>query len=390
MIKKIPVSELKIGMYIVDVDRKWVDEPIFDLGVVIKTERELRNFQELFKFVWIDTDKGIDAPDVSVSEENIAVEVTKEDEKVDFEEEISRARIIYREAKKAVKDLLLSARVGSSFKVDSIRKIAEEMVESVLRNSEALLSLSRIKSHDEYTFQHSLNVGVLSLSLGRRIGLSRDELYNLTLGSLLHDIGKMRVPERILNKPGKLTEEEFEIIKKHPVFGYKILSELKDIDSSAFLPVLEHHERISGEGYPFGKKGNISLFGKICAITDVYDAITTDRVYHRGMIPYEALSRMYRWADRDFDKKLLEAFVKSVGIYPVGSVVLLSSGEIGVIIKQNKELLRPVVRIVMDNRKNRVKPKDVDLMKEPLEIKRPIDGKSYGIDPNYYIDGGKS
>ncbi len=389
MVRKIPSKELQVGMYIVDVDRRWVEKPVFDLGIVLRTQEEVENFKKLFKYVWIDTERSKVVPrEVEVKEEGMPeVEEVVQEDPVEFEKELERAKVVYQEAKRVVKDVLSSARFGEALKVDAVRKVAEEVVESVLRNTRALVSLSRLKSYDEYTFQHSVNVGVLAVSLGRRAGLKEEDLYRLSFGALLHDIGKMRVPERILNKPGKLTPEEFEVMKKHTILGFKILADQEGVDGGEVLPALEHHERISGEGYPLGKKnGAISLFGRISAIVDVYDAITSDRVYHKGLTPYEALSRMYSWVDRDFDKKLFEIFVKTVGIYPVGSVVVLSNGMIGIVEKQNPNLLRPVVKVVKV-KGNFVKPFSLDLEKEGLSIEKAIDGREEHIDPNLFLEG---
>ena len=391
MVKKIPSKDLQVGMYIVDVDRRWVEKPVFDLGIVLKTQEEVENFKRLFKYVWIDTEKSKVVPRVveekEEDEKGPRIEEVVQEDPVEFEEELEKAKVVYQEAKKVVKDVLSSARFGEALKVEGVRRVAEGVVESVLRNARALASLSRLKSYDEYTFQHSVNVGVLAVSLGRRVGLGEEDLYKLSFGALLHDIGKMKIPDKILNKPGKLTPEEFEVMKKHTILGFKILANQKGVDEREILPPLEHHERVSGEGYPFGKRdGDISLFGRICAIVDVYDAITSDRVYHKGLTPYEALSRMYSWVDRDFDKKLFEIFVKTVGIYPVGSVVVLSNGMIGIVEKQNPNLLKPVVKVVKV-KGNFIKPFSLDLEKEDISIKKAIDGKEEHIDPNLFLEG---
>ena len=175
MVKKIPSKDLQVGMYIVDVDRRWVEKPVFDLGIVLKTQEEVENFKRLFKYVWIDTEKSKVVPRVveekEEDEKGPRIEEVVQEDPVEFEEELEKAKVVYQEAKKVVKDVLSSARFGEALKVEGVRRVAEGVVESVLRNARALASLSRLKSYDEYTFQHSVNVGVLAVSLGRRVGL---------------------------------------------------------------------------------------------------------------------------------------------------------------------------------------------------------------------------
>jgi putative nucleotidyltransferase with HDIG domain len=273
---------------------------------------------------------------------------TKGEEGTPFAVELERAKEVYSEAKVLVKDLLQNARMGRAVDGEGAARVVDNMVDSIFRNGDALSSLSRLKSYDDYTFQHSLNVSVLALTLGRHLGLVKGELRRLGIGSLLHDVGKMRVPEAILNKPGRLTDEEFAVIKTHSLHGAKILMQTEEIPDECATVALNHHERFNGRGYPRGLEGlAIGKFGLISAIVDVYDAITSDRVYHQGMPTYQAMQKIYEWGKTDFYPVYVQKFVQCVGIYPIGSVVYLDTGETAVVARQNRDqLLRPWVKVV--------------------------------------------
>jgi putative nucleotidyltransferase with HDIG domain len=267
---------------------------------------------------------------------------------IPYRAELARANKVYSEAKTAVKSLLQDARMGKPVDGEQAARLVDNMVDSIFRNQDALASLTRLKSFDDYTFHHSLNVGVLALTLGRHLGMVRGELRRLGIGAVLHDVGKMKVPGEILNKPGRLTDEEFSVIKTHSAHGAKILMEAQDVPDECSAVALNHHERFNGGGYPRGTQGvGIGKFGLISAIVDVYDAITSDRVYHKGMPNHQGLQRIYEWSKTDFYPIYVQKFIQCLGIYPIGSPVMLDSGEVAVVYRQNHaQLLRPWVRIV--------------------------------------------
>ena len=370
MIKKIRVEDLEVGMFVEDFNVPWMDHPFMTSKKKIRSAREIdqvraHNIQE----VYINTDRGKDSTRaVPVEEATAAVaeafhrEVVAAEADPDpardpgptgavdpaFEAELVRARAVYDEAKGMVKGLLEDVRLGRSLDGDRAVKTVDGMVDSIFRNQDALTSLTRLKSFDDYTFQHSLNVSVLTLALGRHLGILKDELRRLGIGAILHDLGKMRVPEEILNKPGRLTDEEFAVMKTHPLHGAKLLMDTDAVPDDSATVALNHHERFNGRGYPRGLEGmSIGKFGLISAIVDVYDAITSDRVYHKGMESHQALQKIYEWSKTDFYPVYVHKFVQCLGIYPVGSMVELDTGEVGVVCRQNRaDLIRPVVRLV--------------------------------------------
>ena len=226
------------------------------------------------------------------------------------------------------------------------------------------MSLCRIREGDTYTFQHSVSVCTLLVTFCRYMEMTPEQIHEAGIGGMLHDIGKMRVPDHILNKPGKLTDPEFEIMKSHVVLGLETLRQTPGISRTVIQVAGEHHERFEGSGYPERIKGyEISTLGRMAAIVDVYDAITSNRIYHRGMEPPAALTKLFEWSDHHFDPELVQHFIQAIGIYPVGSLVRLASERLAVVIEQGAHgLLFPKVRVVYDiQRGRRITPVDLDL-----------------------------
>lgn len=397
MKKRIPVTDLEIGMYVADMNTPWLNHPFLLGNRVIKTAREIDALQKYgVRDVYIDTEKGVDsrrAVPARVADAESRADMFRElararredsDGKPDpleemavrrhgppsFEKELPRARKLYEEAKEEVTRLLDDARMGRALDGEAVTGMVDGMVASIFRNPDALVNLSRLKSFDEYTYHHSLNVAVLSIALGRSLGLVRDELRRLGIGAILHDVGKMRVPQEILNKPGKFTAEEFSVMKTHTFRGAKLLLESEEMEKECSAVALNHHERYSGNGYPRGIAGMaIGKPGLISAIADVYDAMTTRRVYDPGTTPQEALGRLFEWGGAEFHPVYVQKFIRCVGIYPVGTVVALDTGETGVVSAQNRpNLLRPWVRILRHSSGAPLeRPLDVDLTaKDPM------------------------
>ncbi|MEE9542374.1 MAG: HD-GYP domain-containing protein [Thermodesulfobacteriota bacterium] len=282
---------------------------------------------------------------------------------VDFDEEIEKAQSLKRDAQTVAGDLLSEVRAGKGIEPGKAKDVVDSMVDSVFNNQDALLSLSRLKDYDNYTFTHSVNVSILALALGRRLNFSRDDLGMLGMGGILHDVGKMLVPDNILNKPGVLTEKEFKEMKNHVTYGVDLLGKSRDIDDKSIYLASQHHERVDGSGYPTGMPGaDIHLFGRIGSICDVYDAMTTKRAYGDTPSPAVALKRIYGWKGQNFDPDLVDRFIMCLGIYPIGGLVKLDSGEIGVVRSANRNnLLKPKVLVFQDDEGKRyTKPFEVD------------------------------
>lgn len=423
MKKKIHVTELKQGMYVVELDRPWLETPFLFQGFLVRTNEEIASVRSLCKHVYIDTERGPDAgtpllrlnPAGGTESQprkpaKLSARVTGRNSKTakveemrpgrvygaetSFEEEIEHAREIRTEGRSVIENIFEDIRMGHSIDAEGAKAFVRKTAESIIRTPDAQVWLTQLKNKDEYTSIHSMNVCILSLAFGRYLGLSEDTLNILGLGALLHDVGKICVPLDILLKPDKLTGKEFAVMKRHPVDGLQIVSKTGGIPSSAMDVVYSHHERASGSGYPRGlSNSDISLFTKIVAIVDVYDAITSNRVYHHGMDTLAATKLLYERRHADFDAGLIEQFIKCLGVYPVGSLVELNSGEVGIIISFRPDRrLRPKVLKILDAQKQHYKPPFiVDLSRydekgsSAYYIKSALSSGSYGVNVADYI-----
>lgn len=363
---ELPTRALRIGMYVARLDRPWANSPFLFQGFEITEQAELDQLRALCKTVFVDPERGSAPPDhVGASRKAeasagphssqgstgaMAAEQPVPPDVVRLCEELPRALEVVQETRAYVSTMLEEVRLGRSVDCRTARHLVESIVESVVRTPNALALLTGLKHRDEYTAQHCVNVAILCVVFGRHLGLPPAELELLGLAGLLHDVGKMRVPLEILNKPGRLTADELAIMQQHPEIGADILSEATDLPRAVIEAAQLHHERADGTGYPFGMTGDrLSRTTMIVAIVDVYDAVTSDRVYHDGVAPHHALGMMYRKAPQSFDRKLFEEFMRCLGIYPVGSVVRLNTGETAVVTTADpRRHLRPVVLLLLD------------------------------------------
>jgi HD-GYP domain-containing protein (c-di-GMP phosphodiesterase class II) len=411
MIKKVDVSKLKIGMYISNFDRPWLETPFLFNKLLIKDDKQIEKVKKSCSYVYIDTEKGLDVKesesltDIDKKVEYEMKETIQEalkrepppEDKVAFHEELKEAKKVHKETKDVIKNVMEDARMGKSISSGDAKKVVDDMTESIMRNRDALLCLTQLKKRDEYTSFHSINVCVLCLAFGRHMGYQKNELRDIGIGALLHDIGKMKIPDEILNKAGSLTEEEFKIMKRHVIYSAEILSSSHGISPRALDIPLQHHERYNGSGYPKGLKGDeISILGLISSITDVYDAITSNRIYHNGMQSHEALKKMYEWRGKDFHPIFLERFIQCVGIYPFGTLIELDNSDIGIIISINRiHILRPKVLVILNSDNKPIKEqKVVDLTEKTpdnknykLSIKNILDPVALNIDTQEYLKG---
>jgi len=298
----------------------------------------------------------------NISDIYIEDEISKDIEIRDVVDDTTRI-----EAKVIVKNVMEDFKSTSRIKFESVSNIVNKITDDLLSNRDILVNLSDIKTTDDYTFAHSVNVCILSIITGIKLGLNQIRLKHLGVGALLHDIGKVNIPESILKKPSMLTDEEYDLIKKHTVFGHEILKTNPDISASSAYIALGHHERYDGSGYPHGVKGeNIHIFARIAAIADVYDALTSDRIYRPKMKIHEAVEYMMTVGSRVFDMEILQSFIKCIAIYAIGSGVLLNTGEKGIVVDVNRQFpTRPIVRIIYqaDGTKSS-KFEEVDLTKK--------------------------
>lgn len=377
MLKKISVHQLTLGMHLQEFCGSWMEHPFFRSSFVLNSDEDISAIlASSIKEVWIDCDKGLDvaAGETAVSEAESQAQVEDEIRQVaagqrqiapvSTAQELERAVKICGRAKQAVVSMFEEARMGNAVDVGGAKLLVEEIADSVSRNPGALISLARLKTADDYTYMHSVAVCAMMVALAKQLGLDEAQTRSCGLAGLLHDLGKAVMPMEVLNKPGKLTDAEFTLIKSHPVEGHKMLLGGVNVDPIAMEVCLHHHEKTDGSGYPDRLAGDqISLWARMGAVCDVYDAITSNRPYKSGWDPAESLRKMAEWSKGHFDPKVFQAFVKSMGIYPVGSLVRLSSGRIGVVMEQTgKSLTTPSVKVFFSTKSNmRIIPQLIDL-----------------------------
>jgi HD-GYP domain-containing protein (c-di-GMP phosphodiesterase class II) len=403
MLKKVDASQLRIGMFIHDLDCGWMEHPFVRNRFVLTRDEEIRKIlQAGIRGVTIDCARGLDVDDAPTVEEAAAAteaELTAiatrpvTPLRVTLAEEFDRAVSIRRQAAGMVRTVMQDARLGKAVELDKVAPVVESITTSILRNSSALLGLCVIKNKDDYTFLHSVSVCTLLVAFCRSRKMDAGTIYEAGIGGLLHDTGKALIPDHILNKPGRLTDEEFEVVRKHPRDGYEILRRSPEIGQIPLDITLHHHERRDGSGYPDRQsEKEISELAQMAAIVDVYDAITADRCYHKGMPAAEALRKMYEWSKFHFNPTLMQEFMRCVGIYPVGTLVLLESGRLGVVVEPHESsLLTPKVNVFYSTKSQAyIKPQTVDLSRGVGfgggdKIVRHESAEKWKVDPQRFL-----
>lgn len=287
------------------------------------------------------------------------------------------------QAENVVKDLMNDCKMGRIINIKPIQEIVGRIIQEVIDTRKILVKLADIRILDDYTFAHCVNVSVLSISCGMIMGYNKTQLQDLGTGALLHDIGKIKIPLEVLNKPGKLSDTEYKQIMNHSNYGYEILKTYSDIKEISALVALQHHERYNGKGYPLGiSNNNIIEYSKIVALADVYDALTADRVYKNAVLPYEAIEVIIASGGFHFDPNLVKTFVENISVYPIGSIVELNDGKIGLVVNVNRNLPhRPVLRILKnEDGHSNSHYKEIDLMvNNTLFVNKIISFKSMNI-----------
>jgi len=400
MFKKIAVANLLPGMYLHDLVADWMSHPFLRSRFLIHDQQTIdKIIASGIREAYIDSSRGIDVPDAptaaQVSEQieaemKAAVAADLPVVKVSLAQEMVEARKIQTQASRVIREVMHDARLGLAMNMAEVEPLVEDITDSIGRNQSALLSLLHLKTHDDYTFLHSVSVCALMITFCKSLKLDPVTTREAGLGALLHDTGKMRVPDAILNKPGRFTDEEFEIMKRHPRDGYDILRATPGIGQVPLDIALHHHERMDGTGYPDRLPGaEISTLARMAAIVDVYDAITSDRCYHVGIPPAEALKKMWEWSKFDFDQTLMRAFISTIGIYPVGTLVRLDSGRLAVVVElHTSEILKPSVRVFFSTKSNvHIPPELIDLSRKGVteRIASHEDPAKWGVDPMLYL-----
>lgn len=435
-IKRIAVGELRTGMYVHDLSCDWLSHPFMRSRFAVKTQTQIDKIRAAgIAFVYIDTSKGADvasAPTAAQIRARVDADIDavaqrtaelmkyynpaawKQDPLVGGPveparaapevpppppptprgaviEEMTRAKNVYEEATGFVRRTMHGARHGKPVDLAAAREIVERITDSVNRSSSALLSLCKVRDKTKYHYLHSVSVCTTMIAFARALGASREKMVELGLGGLVHDVGMAFVPESVRDKPGKLTPEEYALVKRHPESGYILLERVPGMTPAMLRMAIEHHERIDGSGYPYGLAGDeISKEGQMVGICDVYDAITADRMYHKGMPASRGLRCLLEWSEKQFDRELVQAFIRCVGVYPAGSLVRLGSERLAIVLEQSPtSLLEPLVRVVYDaKREHYLPPEDVDLSRRGAGgdvILRYEDPVKFGIDTLRFI-----
>ncbi|ARN76309.1 HD-GYP domain protein [Oceanicoccus sagamiensis] len=381
-----------MGMKVVELDRPWVDSPFTVHGFRITTDHEIQKLQASCDYVYV-------AAKVKRADENTGRPAKRKDytNTQSFQQALPQAKSAHRQAKSVVKGFFKNLSLGQGFETSVAKKAVKQCVDSVIANQEAMLWLGLLKDVDEYTARHSLNVGLLSIILGRAEGLSPAELETVGLCGMMHDMGKSKIPLEILNKEGAFSDEEFDIMKTHTTLGYEILSEKSDIVDEVANVAHSHHERLNGRGYPRALPAEkISYFSRIVAIADAYDAITSQRVYSPAKTSLEGLRILIGAKGSHFDPELVDRFVECIGIYPAGSVAELSTGEIALVLPSPLEQRNtPNVLIVRDKDKQPCPERTINLDEDiqdsngqRIKIKHLISDDAFGIDLAKYHEQG--
>jgi len=396
VIKLIPVTRLQAGMYVHDLNCGWLQHGFVRNRFLVACADDVRKVREIgVTEIYVDTGRGLDpdalpAPDAPESAPEpgpqhtapAPAEAPAVHTPAKAASSFERARALHREANQIVRDMLGDIRLGKQIEMEQVEPLVERIVDSIFTQQDALLPLARLKDHDNYTFQHSVSVCALMTAFARTLEVPRETIREIAIGALLHDVGKARVPDEILNKPGKLTDAEFDRMKSHVVQSKIILQATPGISQIALDVAAQHHERYDGTGYPNKLKGEqISLYGRMGAIVDVYDAITSNRVYHKGMPPTEALRKLLEWSANHFEPRLVKAFIRSVGIYPTGALVRLESKRLAVVQAQHADKpMQPTVKVIFHTAGHYLRPEDVDLRRSQDRIVGHEDFAAWNID----------
>lgn len=402
MHKRIGIDELRPGMLVEKLDRSWLDTPFFRHKMTITSSDQIAQLKACgVRTLVVNIEEEHTprepiqaAPDITSDPVFTTPAAASAPSSVTLEEELPNARQTYLAAKTIVQNAMHDTRLSRAINMDEVNRVVSDMSDSILRNPDALTSLTRLKKFDEYTFYHSVNTSILAMSLGRHLEFDRTTLHQIGVGSLLHDIGKTKIPPEILNKPGRFKPDEMEIMKQHVLRGVEILSTTTGLGDSYLRPALEHHERVDGTGYPHRRvRSELSQFGLIAAVVDIYDAMTSDRCYHKGQAAHEALQFLYRLSlEGHLDAALVQRFIHVVGLYPVGSIVELNTGETGIVKEVHHHApLAPVVLLVKSTGNTLLShPKELDLVaqieKPHRQITTILESKQAGIDPTDYLD----
>lgn len=399
MLKKVATPQLKPGMYVVDLNSGWMGHPFARNQLLLDADDIVRIQESSIREVTIDTERGLDI-DAGSPVESVELEETRQLEVLAEESPLAGGDVLKKSDKEcaelaishavaAVRVLMDDARIGNPLDLSVLEDVAKEVAREIVANPATAVVVYHLNKTCEYTYAHSVRVAVLAVSCAHRMGLSSDICQKIALGGLVHDIGKMCVRKEVLQKPDKLTSGEMTHMREHVALGAGLIKE-GQLPAEAMAVLLEHHERFDGNGYPHQLPGaEISLAGRISAIADVYDAISSDRWYHKGLPPAAAIRKIHEWSKYHFDPVVTAHFIRSVGIYPVGSLVRLSNKRLAVVVehKQSSPLFPRVLPVFdLHLKKPIAKAIELDLSeRRHIKIECHVDPLDWGINPDDYL-----
>lgn len=396
---KLHVSQLQIGMYVSDLDRDWLETPFLVQGFIIETLDDIDKLATYCDHVWIDTHASprrttdVHSTTTSYAKPQITIH------KVTSPARVAKHNKIYEESHQVVGNLMEDIRLGVALDTKQAKETVKACVDSIITDPDTMLLLSKMRERDCYTTEHSMSVCVLSIAFGRALDFNELELNNLGICGLLHDVGKMKIPNEVLNKADPLTDKEWKMLQAHPVHGRNILMNAGNIYHGAVDVAYSHHERIDGTGYPRQmESAGISQYAKIISICDAYDAMTAERCYKKAIASTNALKILYENRDTQFDSSLVDRFMSMIGVYPLGSVVELRNGCVGIVISRNLKYQHlPKILLVRDESKNICAEKVINLagveqgrLAEGFLIKRDLVDGSYEVTLQNFVDKGLS
>ena len=418
-VNKLATDELRIGMYVSKLDRPWLETPFLMQGFLIKSQDDISQLQKFCQYVYVDeklsktssydsgggsasdkvkallketnstTRKKYSRDDLKKLFPNKTLKVYET--KTELQEELNSAKKVFNDLSHSISDMMTSIRRGGNIQVSAVKDAVNPMVSSIIRNPDACIWLARMKSKDSYTYKHSMGASVWAVALGRQIGLPPADLKTLAVGTLLCDIGKLKLPSDLLEKEGKLSEEELELLRSHVDLSLQELTKSAGVSQEIFDIVASHHERFNGQGYPKGLSGNeIPILARVAAIADSYDAMTSQRAYSGAKSPVIAVKELYDLRGDEYQPELIEEFIQAVGLYPAGTLVELSTGEVAVVVSENKiRRLRPKILKLLDSEKKPIADSSiinlmdttVDEEGNPIDIVQSLEPGAYGISP---------
>lgn len=406
--KKVYVQDLQPGMYVSGLDRAWLDTPFSLQGFMIRNLSEVKKLGFYCDYVYIDTTKSIANLNINITSQpcnkrppGIIAQPFKTElaahnpvsytEQSSVTHEIQIAQGAYQNIRDEFDSMVSRIGRGKALNLGQLSEVINPLVDSITRNPGASIWLARLKSQDSYTYRHCIAVAIWCSVIGRQIGLPKKELAQLSMGGMLLDIGKLKIPPVILNKTQQLSEREFALVQKHVDLSLKMAKDSSRVMPQAVIDMIaSHHECFDGSGYPQSIKGTqIPLYARIAAIADCYDAITSQRVYAKQITHALAIKQMYDWRGFDFQPELIEAFIQAVGVYPTGTLVELTSDEVGIVVKENPgKRLRPQVLVILNADKKQYKEfREMDLAtaaehgNSSVEIAKTLEPGAYGLDP---------